>query len=163
MPNCDWDERMTPECPDSIAYSAPSVKMPDTKMDVEMALSEKIGFRNVATTSASPMTRASMAKTVRPDASSRTRASLPCGRAIKSCTVIDRPPFNALSMNSSSGRRRKYISQTPTPKNAELMIAGQKSPLAPQAKNGPNVAIFSAYATEEFRITPGRVYPDETK
>src|SRR5262249_34051941 len=138
--------------PDSIAYNAMKVTMPDTKTHVETASFDRIGLRKVAMTSVSAMTRARVVKTVRPDASSRILGSLPCCRAIKSCTVVDRSPFNALAINSSIGRRRRWIRQTPNPKDAELIIAGQKSPLAPQAKKGPNVAIFSAYATKSARI-----------
>ena len=105
MPSCDWAERMTPEFPESIAYNAINARKPETNTDVAAALSESIGFRNVATTSASPITKAKMAKTVRHDANSRTRGSLPCCRAMKSWTVMDRSSCNALCMNASIGRR----------------------------------------------------------
>src|SRR4029453_4219152 len=73
IPNCDWAERITPEFPESVVYNAVNVTMPNTKTYVETASSDRIAFRNVARTSASPITRAREAKAVRPDASSRTR------------------------------------------------------------------------------------------
>src|SRR5499427_9373444 len=129
-PSRDGAERMTPEFPESIAYNAINARKADTNTDVRTALSDRIGFRNVATTSASPITKAKMAKTVRHDANSRTRGSLPCCRAMKSCTVMDRSPCNALSMNASIGRRTMWIRHTPNPKIVDYIIAGQKSPLA---------------------------------
>src|SRR5262249_9826294 len=105
IPNCDWAERITPEFPESVAYNAINASKPDTNTDVAAALSARIGFRKVATTSASPITKARMAKTVRHDANSRTRGSLPCWRAMKSWIVMDRSSCNALSMNASIGRR----------------------------------------------------------
>src|ERR1700730_15946061 len=65
MPSCDWDERMTPEFPESIAYNAINARKPDTNTDVAAALSESTGFRNVATTSASAYRTYKMAKSVR--------------------------------------------------------------------------------------------------
>src|SRR5215470_17723678 len=105
-PNADWAERITPEFPESIVYTAVNVTTPETKTYVKTVSSDRIGFRNVARTSASPMTSARIAKTVRPEARRRTRRSLPCCRAMKSWTVIERSPFNALSINASIGRRR---------------------------------------------------------
>jgi hypothetical protein len=44
-----------------------------------------------------------------------------------------------------------------------LTIAGQRSPLAPNAKNGPKAATRKTWAMDEFRITAGGVGCDETK
>ena len=67
------------------------------------------------------------------------------------------------SRNSAIGRRKAYIKLRPNPKQIALIIAGQKSPRAPQAKNGTKVITCRGYAIDELCMTPAGVGSEETK
>ena len=143
-PSCNWVACITPEFPASIVSHAIPINRPITTRWAEAAFPARVGPRMAATPRASATMRPARATNVSAKPNSRTRKSLPCWRATNSPVVIERSQLNAISRKSSNGPCRTRISCSPSTKEVVMMIAGHRSPFAPQVNSGTIIAIFSA-------------------